>query len=1195
MRSQLNAINDIRDFGGFLLLATEKGLWKFDKKTKSFHRPKVRPGDESWLSYSSVVRFLGKLTAENETWMYVQHNLIRVDSNFFIQKRFPLPDSVTMLALDREKSGVLWFGSWKSKQAGLYRYDPDVDEIVNLRTNADAAFSLSSDHINDVMIDADQNVWISTDRGVNFLRRKDLRFYNSKLEGARIWANTISLSKDNEHLIISAQLYNKRGSQLFEAPISVDGPGTFSFRPLFRPTDGLTLRMFKGKRHFWITSLMTGIIGYPIDSVSGTIMETPVINLKNDPNNENTITTNTIQGVWEDGAGSLWLTNQGQNIDCVNTKIPYGSEGSVVRYNFGGGVNDYFYAEDDTSFWLIHNSNLDLIHLSSGTSAAYNEHVLEIKEVPNVLYKAADKTLFVGTANGLYFLSKTANKYKLEPVRQLLKFEINGIQEDRLGRLWIYGDNKLMCFDRKDSISTVFDQRDGIGHFRAIETGWLNKTSNGMLIMASPDGLTSFDPATFQINRKKTRPVLTKLEVNNSPVSGTGLEDDPAFKIQTDITLLKEVTLDYLHNNFTIEFSAMEMTAPEKNRYQYTLEGYNSTWVETDRKHREATYTNLPPGDYVFKVKASNNHGVWSDDERNLTVTILPPPWRTWWAYAGYGILIAVALFGARRTIVKEERLKANLQLARIEQEQEHFELEKAKEVDRAKTFFFTNISHEFRTPLTLIKGPVQSIIEQFLSDQKVIDRQKIVEQLKLVQRNSDLLLKLINQLLDLAKLESGTLKVEKSEGDLYAFIRAMASSFASFAAQKNIPVQVEIPSGNCPALFDKDRLETISINLINNAIKFTPSNGSVTVRAVVENRWLSLSVIDTGIGISQEHQVKIFERFHQVSEADKAVGTGIGLALVKELVILLGGTIIVISEPGKGSEFKVALPMELLPFEHGSESTAVQPIEPKTINRSNNDTGSNNDETKSSVLVVEDNSDLRAFIIDSLGSEFYFLEADNGKRGLEIARSEIPDLIISDVMMPEMDGITMSGKIKSDVHTCHIPLILLTAKSTEDSKLSGLQSGADDYLTKPFNKNELLFKVRNSIATRAKLRERLRAELMSTAPKVDVLSADEQFLNDVKEGILNRLGDEQLSVESLAEDIGMSRVQLYRKVSGLTGLSVNELIRKLRLQRAAQLLGQNWGPVSQVAYEVGYSNLSYFSKVFKEEYGVLPSEYEKA
>jgi YesN/AraC family two-component response regulator len=300
----------------------------------------------------------------------------------------------------------------------------------------------------------------------------------------------------------------------------------------------------------------------------------------------------------------------------------------------------------------------------------------------------------------------------------------------------------------------------------------------------------------------------------------------------------------------------------------------------------------------------------------------------------------------------------------------------------------------------------------------------------------------------------------------------------------------------------------------------------------------------------------------------------------------------------GVGSEFTVHIPIELVASHQlpvTGDQTPVTSDQPETGNwkpATESTLKEHGQSAKPHILVVEDNTDLRHFIIDSLGSEFHFLEAENGKQGLDIATNEIPDLIISDVMMPEMDGITMAGKIKTDIRTSHVPLILLTAKSSEDSKLSGLSSGADDYLTKPFNKNELLLKVRNGVNRQLKLRERLRAELMSTASKIEVLSEDEKFLNSVKEKILERLSDEQLSVESLSDDIGMSRVQLYRKVSGLTGISVNELIRKLRLQRAAQLLQQKWGPVSQVAYEVGFSNLSYFSKVFKEEFGVLPSEY---
>ncbi|MBL7851194.1 MAG: response regulator, partial [Cyclobacteriaceae bacterium] len=523
---------------------------------------------------------------------------------------------------------------------------------------------------------------------------------------------------------------------------------------------------------------------------------------------------------------------------------------------------------------------------------------------------------------------------------------------------------------------------------------------------------------------------------------------------------------------------------------------------------------------------------------------------------------------------------------------------------------FFTNISHEFRTPLTLIKGPVDAMLDRFKDDPEAVKR------LKLVQRNSELLLRLINQLLDLAKLESGSLKVEKSAGEVHGFVRAIASGFDSHARQRGLTLSVEVPAEPANVMFDRDKVETIMINLLNNAIKFTPSGGEVRVTATVgeglttakaqgREGSLRLTVSDTGIGIPADQQDKVFERFHQVSESHKEVGTGIGLALVKELVLLMGGEISVKSEVGKGSEFTMVLPVEEATSDKLQAASQIEQVDGEQRHGQAAETPSNQhpvpsthgieeeSSIKPQVLVVEDNTDVRAFIIDSLGEEFSYLEADNGKQGVEKATSEIPDLIISDVMMPEMDGITMAARIKEDRNASHIPLILLTAKSTEESKLSGLSSGADDYLTKPFNKQELLLKVRNSINRQNKLKEMLRSQLLTEAPKEKILSQDEQFLQKVKETIMQQMSDEQLSVESLADDLGMSRVQLYRKVSALTGMAVNELIRKLRLQRAEHLLGQNWGSVSQVAYEVGFSNLSYFSKVFKEEFGVLPSEYE--
>ena len=558
------------------------------------------------------------------------------------------------------------------------------------------------------------------------------------------------------------------------------------------------------------------------------------------------------------------------------------------------------------------------------------------------------------------------------------------------------------------------------------------------------------------------------------------------------------------------------------------LEDYDKTWREA-RGEKSASYFYVDPGNYVFRVRISNNDGATT--EKAIAIQITPPWWKTSWAYTGYVLLVVGMLAGARRAIIQRERLKSNLKLEQMEREKEHLQLEKAQEVDKMKTSFFTNISHEFRTPLTLIKGPTQNLLEEFSN------KPKVAEQLEVIQHNADLLLKLINQLLDLAKLETGNLRIKNLEGDLTSSLDVIVHSFTSAASHKKIDLIITLPKDRYHAYFDKDKLEVILNNLIGNALKFTPAHGKITFSANVEinsfpnDARLIITVSDNGIGIPAEHQLKIFERFYQVDEggAHTELGTGIGLALVKELTELMGGQITLQSEPEKGSEFRVLVPLQIIKVIEQTEdlshpeTTAALPVNGLTIAPENDDAPE-----KPKILVVEDNADLRKFIISSLGDDYDFLEADNGKLGLEVALMEIPELIISDLMMPEMDGLSMTAKIRKDFRTSHVPIIILTAKATEEDKLTGLDKGADDYLTKPFNKSELVIKVRNAITSRVKIREKIRLELLTEAPKLEAVSGDEQFLVKVKEAILNRLADEQLSVESLAREIGWSRAQFY-------------------------------------------------------------------
>jgi len=1168
---------DIVDNGAELLCGTRLGLWKFNKTNHSFSRPPITKSDSLHLLHSQV----GKIFKDEDNYWFAVHRikgaLVKTDSKLAVTEEFEMPIG---LSIDFGQGAF-----WINKPDTIIRFDLTSKNFTLYMNEPANSHSLPISHSiygRYLNIDRDQNAWMTVGEKGLLLLRKSAAGFKTYTPGDKPHVTGITFLSIgyNYHLIVSTN-----GEGIWIAPITAKNPDQLIFEPL--QIDGMiedlrfVNKIEKSKDGLWVVTYTDQIVKLSMLAREEKIIGKVVKVLRNDPATQNPIINDRLYTFKEDREGNLWVgTFLGLTIVTLNKD---GNIDNVQRF-----TND---PSDSTSItrgavWDICFENQPILVSTGWLNEYHDGQFKRVSWSSGVMRKSMKGTLWIGTGGGLDEIKQDQEGYHYIRVEWLRDKWIQAIEEDPIGRLWVSTrGHGLFCYDPKEQTATQFKVEDGI-QGNAFNHQGSGNAPDGWLAFSGGDGVTVFNPVSYQVSQEKPRLYITQLKVNNreARVEGQPVEDGD-FVIPQSITALSQLVLTHQQNILNLEFAAIEFYDPQKIKYAYKLEGFDQGWVYTDWKNRVATYTNLYAGEYVFKVKATNSDGIWSNQERTLTITVLPPPWRTWWAYTGYSLLVVGLLFGARRLIVQRERYKASMQL-------EHVELEKAKEVDRVKTSFFTNISHEFRTPLTLIKGPVQNLMEEFANNPKVTER------LKLVERNSDLLLKLINQLLDLAKLDAGNLKVEMSKGEVLRFVKATSSSFSSLAAQKHVSITIDVSTETCYAFFDRDKLETILINLINNAIKFTPSHGIVQISAQIDSGSLRISVKDTGIGIPADQHEKVFERFHQVSESHKEVGTGIGLALVKELASLLGGTIAVKSEVGKGSEFVVTLPLEIVSSEDRLETSDHEvSIERPTVHVVQDRIAlkggtSNGEDKRPHILVVEDNADLRSFIIESLGEEFHFLEAENGKQGLDIATSEIPDLIISDVMMPEMDGITMAEKIKTDVRTSHIPLILLTAKSTEASKLTGLESGADDYLTKPFNKHELLLKIKNGISRQRRLREKVMAELMSEAPRKEVLSADEQFLAKVKDEILKQMSDEQLSVESLAEQIGMSRVHLYRKISGLTGMSVNELIRKLRLHRAAQLLQQQWGPVSQVAYEVGFSNLSYFSKVFKEEFGTLPSEY---
>ncbi|HEY1199857.1 MAG TPA: ATP-binding protein, partial [Niastella sp.] len=721
-----------------------------------------------------------------------------------------------------------------------------------------------------------------------------------------------------------------------------------------------------------------------------------------------------------------------------------------------------------------------------------------------------------------------------------------------------------------------YDERDGLQGREFNENAAL-KTKQGELIFGGANGFNIISPEAIAHNTIVPEVVLTDLRVfDRSPQPGEVINNRVLLK--TAISEVKEITLKYHENIFSLEFAALNYSNPEKNQYAYKLEGFNNDWLTTDGSHRTVTYTNLDPGTYTFRVKASNGDGVWNEQGTALVVTILPPFWRTIPAFIIYAILLAAILFAARRLTIQRAHMR--FQLA-----QQKKEAERVHELDLLKLKFFTNVSHEFRTPLSLIMAPVEKMLKQTHEPEQK-------KQYQLIYRNARRLLALVNQLLDFRKLEMRELRLYPSLGDIVAFVKEVSHSFTDMAGSKHINFNFTTDIADLQISFDPDKLERILFNLLSNAFKFTPEYGNIEVIVSMQSQYVSIQVKDSGIGIPAEDQDKIFERFfqHDVPGSILNQGSGIGLAISKEFVRLHQGTISVASEPGKGTCFTVLLPVTGAAVETTasvSEELLVAEVgegqleQPEKANRK-----------RPVILIVDDNEDIRFYLKDNLRRTYTVYEAVNGAEGWERTKQLQPDLVVSDVMMPVMDGMQLCRNIKNDKHTSHIPVILLTARSAAEPKMEAFQVGANDYVTKPFSYEMLQSRIRNLLALQEAMRKLFQKQLEVNPTEISITSVDEQFIRQSIETVEQNISNPDFSVEDLSRALHMSRVALYKKLLALTGKSPLDFIKTLRLKRAAQLLEKSQFTISEIAYEVGFNNPKYFARTFKKEFGLLPSEY---
>ena len=798
------------------------------------------------------------------------------------------------------------------------------------------------------------------------------------------------------------------------------------------------------------------------------------------------------------------------------------------------------------------------------------------------IYEDKKNRLWFATNQGLDKYNRTTKKF----IHYLLNTDIAGILEDDHGFLWLATNNGVLKFNPEQNKSKSFD----VSNWIPVKYGRSQKSfkaANGEMYFAGLNGFIRFHPDSLKVNKFIPPVVITSFKIFNKEA-----------KLDTDISEKKIIYLPYSENNISFEFAALDYTSPSKNQYAYILEGFDKDWTYCGTR-RNVSYTNLDHGSYVFRVKGSNNDGVWNETGTSISIIISPPWWKTTWAYFFYGLSFVITLYGIRRFELKRVEIKDKIKM-------DEAVLKEREETDRMKSRFFANISHEFRTPLTLINGPVEKIISKSSEEDTLKDA-------GIIKRNSIRLLQLVNQLLDLSKLESGRLKLEASKNNIVSFVKGAALSFESISEEKDITLKIEPDKEYIQLYFDKEKMLKILSNILSNAFKFTPRNGKITIAIRENDNNVEVKVKDTGIGIPKEEIPKLFDRFYQVDSSftKEHEGTGIGLALTKELIELHHGNINVESEsenPDNGgtswTEITIRLP---LGKEHLKEEEIMEGEKDKQdfhfdeqllLHKETNEKSSDRidinsaEEEKTIVLIVEDNYDMRAYIKEALEEDYLVEEAVNGEQGLRKAENIIPDLIISDMMMPKLDGNEMTRILKNDEKTSHIPVIILTAKSGQESKLEGLQTGADDYLTKPFDIRELKIRIENLIKIRKKLQEKYgKGETVHIGEEKKLRKIDEQFLDKVIKIINAHISDENFSIGDFSSEIGMSRTQLHRKLKALVGKSASQYLRSVRLARAKKMIEEEKGNISEIAYSVGFSSPAYFSRCFKEEFGYPPSD----
>ncbi|WP_072763602.1 hybrid sensor histidine kinase/response regulator transcription factor [Arenibacter nanhaiticus] len=1116
--------------------------------------------DRLWLGSSYVNH--GLLIYDFDTKNFVQ------DAIFDKERKNLLKDPFTFMYKDSK--GIFWIGTDGN---GLFKINLDTDEFQNYKHNDLNEFSLSSNTILDIYEDMNHNLWVISNYGdIKILPNPDGQFkYHSG-----------SLNNKTARVLST---YRAQNNALW---IGTDGQGLMKFSEESKLEKQFFASSKKQKAFYihtinedrnndiWVGTYKNGLWVY--DKEIKEFSKIPLVGGKG-------LEASDVRTSFRDAKDRIWVaTDIGVYVFADKNRLlasfPNNSAGlsgiitqSIVQDHKGGlwlgsdGGGLFEFKEDFSDFSKSTFKQYPYVDEKGQTKKSFR--IQSMAAVSN-----GDIWVVTTLGSLLKFDPKTGEFKSMEINDPSKKVVFRSVVSDSQEKLWLGSSHGLWNYNPKDSLLKIFYDKDGLqdNYFMPRSA---HRGADGYLYFGSLNGVNYFKPNNLKKKEYVPNLLLEEIKILNQPAISVIPE-----QLKNGVEKITHLSLEHDQSSFSFRFLALDNVLFPHYSYAYRLKGFNEDWVISENE-RLASYTNIPPGNYVFEVKAGTDKDLWNIAPIAINIHIAQPFWNTPWAHIIY-VLLALALI---YSIFVWLQLRNKLASEELQNRHE-------RELYALKMNFFAKMSHEIQTPLTLILIPLENMIDRAVKSGNVV----LEKRLRLIENNARRLSRIVFELTSLRDKELEKLVLRASPGDIIEDLKLIVASFEEQADFKGIRFRFNYPSNGLTISYDKEKIEHVFYNLLSNAFKFTPKGGTICLDILVEewDKKVKISITDSGPGIPKEELDSIFKLFYQTGAGKEKIGTGIGLALTKELVDLHNGSIDVKSDPEKGSCFIVTLPiirdLDTVSEENKSANSLDEGLKENTLEVLPSKDLSTKEQSKT-ILIVEDNYELQISLKDIFRDSYQIILADDGKEGYDLALQHLPDLIISDVMMPKIDGIQMSEMLLKNTNTAHIPIILLTAKKESQSKILGLRAGAVEYINKPFNINELILKVNNILTRRDRLLFKFKNDLISTPTKGNLKSQDEIFLDKIVALIENNMGNPDFKLEDLAVEFNMSYSAIYRKFQALTGKKIVDFVRTMRLKKAAVLIGECNYSISEAAFMVGFNDPKYFSKCFKKEFGKSPGK----